>query len=123
LKLKTKEWHELTNLTKGSALVVERVRIPESNIAIEGDFELPALARLSAEDQIFVMAFVRAEGVIKEMERIYGVSYPTIKNRLARIVAQLQFVETVTVTRKQEVIDALANGEISANEAIERLLK
>lgn len=121
--MKTKEWQELTRLTKGSALVVERVRLPESDIAIEGAFELPALARLPSEDQIFVMAFVRAEGVIKEMERIYGVSYPTIKNRLARIVGQLQFVETVTTTHKQDVIDALERGELSANEAIERLSK
>jgi hypothetical protein len=121
--LKTKDWHELTRLTKGSALVVERVRIAESDIAIEGAFELPALARLPAEDQVFVMAFMRAEGVIKEMERIYGVSYPTIKNRLARIAGQLQFVETVTPNRKQEVVDALERGEISASEAIERLSK
>ncbi len=121
--MKTKDWHELTRLTKGSALVVERVSIQESGIAIEGAFELPALARLPAEDQVFIMAFVRAEGVIKEMERIYGVSYPTIKNRLARIAGQLQFVETVTLTHKQEIIGALERGEISANEAIERLSK
>src|SRR5512137_394654 len=95
--------------------------MPESDIIIEGAFELPVLARLSAEDQVFVMAFVKAEGVIKEMERIFGVSYPTIKNRLARIAGQLQFVETVSVPYKMEVIEALDRGEITAQEAIERL--
>ena len=69
------------------------------------------------------MAFVRSEGVIKEMERIFGVSYPTIKSRLARISGQLQLVETVPVSRKQEIVDALERGEISATEAIERLSK
>jgi hypothetical protein len=76
---------------------------------------------LSAEDQVFVMAFVRAEGVIKEMERIFGVSYPTIKGRLARIGERLQFVETVPSTRQQEIVDALERGEITTREAIERL--
>jgi hypothetical protein len=121
--LKNRDWQELTRLTQGSNIVVERVRIPESDITIEGAFELPALARLSADDQVFVMAFVRAEGVIKEMERVFGVSYPTIKSRLARIVGQIQFVETIIISKRQEVMDALDRGEITAKEAIERLSK
>jgi len=50
---------------------------------------------LTLEDQVFVMAFVRCEGTIKEMEKTFGVSYPTIKNRLGRIGKQLEFVETI----------------------------
>lgn len=120
--MKTREWHDLTDLTKGSPFTIERIRIPESGIAIEGVFELPPLARLSSDDQVFVMAFVKCEGVIKEMERIFGVSYPTIKSRLARIAGQLQFVETVRPsTRKQEVLDSLGRGEITAEEAIKSL--
>ncbi len=121
--MKTKDWQELTSLTQGSKFVVERVRLVDSDSTIEGAFELPALARLTAEDQVFVMAFVRAEGSIKEMERIFGVSYPTIKNRLSRIGEQLQFVETVQHTAKQDVITELERGEITAEEAIERLSK
>ena len=63
-------------------LVIERVRIPGKEIAIEGAFTLPELARLSLEDQIFVTAFLRSHGSIKEMEQVFGVSYPTIKARL-----------------------------------------
>jgi hypothetical protein len=121
--LKSMEWQELTRLTRGNTFVVEKVRIPDSGITIEGAFELPALARLPAEDQVFIMAFVRAEGVIKEMERVFGVSYPTIKNRLARISGQLQFVESVPQTQKQEVLDSLERGEMTAQEAIETLSK
>jgi hypothetical protein len=117
------EWQDLIRLTQGAPVVVERVRVPQSGIFIEGAFELPMLARLPADDQVFIMAFVKAEGVIKEMERIFGVSYPTIKNRLARISAQLQFVETVTLSKKQEALDALERGEISFEEAVERLSK
>jgi hypothetical protein len=61
--------------------------------------------------------------VIKEMERVFGVSYPTVKSRLAKISGQLKMVETVPASQKQEVVDALERGDISALEAIERLSK
>ena len=82
------DWQALTRLTSGRPLRIERVRLTDADIAIEGPFELPPLAQLSAEDQVFVAAFVRAHGSIKEMEKLFGVSYPTIKNRLNRIGAQ-----------------------------------
>jgi hypothetical protein len=115
----------LTRLTQGAPIVVERVRFVESGIAVEGQFELPPLARLPAEDQVFVMAFVRNDGSIKDMEKTFGVSYPTIKNRLSRIAGQFQMVETVTapVPPKEDILGALERGEITAAEAIERLSK
>ena len=122
--MKIREWQDLAALTRGKTFTIERVRILENDIAIEGSFELPPLARLSAEDQVFVMAFVKCEGVIKEMERIFGVSYPTIKSRLGRIASQLQFVETVPpTTQNQEILEALERGDMTAQEAIERLSK
>jgi hypothetical protein len=122
-KLKSKEWQELTRVTQGAPFIIERVRLVDSGIAVEGEFELPPLARLPAEDQVFVMAFVKSDGSIKEMERIFGISYPTVKNRLSRIASRLQFVENVTRPRKEEILAALERGEINAQEAIERLLK
>src|SRR5882672_8641890 len=89
-----RDWQELTHFTKGEAIVVERVRMVEKDIAIEGSFELPQLARLGLEDQVFITAFVRCHGSIKEMEQIFGVSYPTIKARLNRISQSLEFIET-----------------------------
>jgi hypothetical protein len=121
--MKTKDWQELTRLTQGAPFVIERVRLTDSGIAVEGAFDLPPLARLPAEDQVFIMAFVRADGSIKEMERTFGVSYPTIKSRLSRIAGQLQFVENLPTSPKQDVIAALERGEITAEEAIERLSK
>lgn len=121
--MKPKEWQELTRLTGGAPLIIERVRLTDSGIAIEGAFELPPLARLPAEDQVFVMAFVKADGSIKEMERSFGVSYPTIKNRLSRIAEQFPMVETVTTPAREDTIAALERGEITAKEAIERLSK
>src|SRR3982751_2018951 len=87
------DWQALTRLTAGAAFEVERVRLTGENVAIEGHFEVPPLAMLAPDDQIFVAAFVRCHGSIKQMEQLFGVSYPTIKNRLNRIGAQLPFAE------------------------------
>jgi len=115
------DWQELTQLTRGQALIVERVRIIEKDIAVEGRFELPQLARLSLEDQVFITAFVRTHGSIKEMEQVFGVSYPTIKSRLTRIANSLEFVETNPTPSRAEILDRLKRGEISAQDAIREL--
>lgn len=118
---KPSEWQELTQLTQGAPLVVERVRLAGKNIAIEGRFELPQLAKLAAEDQVFVAAFIRSHGSIKEMEQTFGVSYPTIKARLNRIAQSLEFVDMNPAPSRQEILDRLSRGEISAEEAITQL--
>ena len=117
----SRDWQELSQLTQGEAVVVERVRIVEKDIAIEGRFELPQLARLGLEDQVFITAFVRSHGSIKEMEQIFGVSYPTIKSRLTRIANSLEFVETNPAPSRTEILDRLKRGEISAQDAIKEL--
>jgi hypothetical protein len=118
-----KDWQELTKMTRGKTFTIERVRLADSDIAIEGSFALPPLANLSAEDQVFVMAFIRCRGSIKEMEEMFGISYPTVKNRLNRVAGQLEFVEIVKVSPQEEVISELERGEISAEEALRRLQK
>ena len=119
----TTEWNELTKMTQGKPVTVERVRVVDSGIAIEGSFAPPPLASLSAEDQVFVMAFIRCHGSIKEMEEMFGISYPTVKNRLNRIARQFKFVEIVNIATEEDVIGELERGEISAEEAIRRLSK
>jgi len=118
---KPQDWSELLALTQGRHLVVEKVRLPEKDIAIEGAFELPQLARLPIEDQVFIAAFVKSHGSIKEMEQVFGVSYPTVKARLNRIGSALEFVETDPAPPRNEVLDRLARGEITATEAIAEL--
>ena len=118
------EWHELTNLTGERAFVVTGVRLKESNIAIEGEFDIPLLAGLRYEDQVFVGEFVRSHGSIKQMEKAFGVSYPTIKNRLNRITSQLNLVHVEVEPEhesRDDVLDLLERGEITAAEAAERL--
>jgi hypothetical protein len=116
-----KDWQELAQFITNEPIVVERVRLLEKDIAIEGSFDLPQLARLSSEDQVFITAFVRSHGSIKEMERVFGVSYPTIKARLTRIADSLEFVETDPTPSKSEILERLREGKISAEDAIREM--
>lgn len=120
------DWHILTKLTGGSPFSVERVRMVESGVAIEGTFEPPALAQLSSDDQVFVAAFVRCHGSIKDMEKLFGVSYPTIKNRLNRIGAQLPFAEVDVPPppprpTSSELLTKLERGDMTVGDVLAEL--
>jgi hypothetical protein len=115
------EWQELTSMTGNREFYISRVTLKERGIAIEGEFELPPLAKISYEDQVFAAEFIRSHGSIKQMEQTFGVSYPTIKARLNRIAANLQFVRAERMFDKEEVLAQLERGELSPKEAIERL--
>ena len=119
-----KEWQELTKITRGMPLIIETVRLKNEDITIEGEFELPPLARLTFEDQIFVAAFVKSHGSIKEMEKLFGVSYPTIKSRLNRISDQLEFLK-IDISdpgeKTDDTLDRLERGEITVDEALDHI--
>jgi len=118
-----KDWTYLKKLTGGQEFTISRVSLAGSGISIDGEFDLPPLARLNAEDQVFVAAFVCSHGSIKQMEKQFGVSYPTIKSRLNRISRQLDFVEVSSASPAGETLDKLNRGEITADEAIRLISK
>ncbi len=115
----SQDWMELTKLTGGAPLTVERVKVKD--IAIEGSFDLPPLAQLTMEDQTFITAFVRSHGSIKEMEQQFGISYPTVKNRLNAISRLLEFVEINPPASRNEVLEELDRGRITVDEAVQKM--
>jgi hypothetical protein len=120
------DWQTLTRLTGGSPFYIERIQLADQEIAVEGRFDVPPLARLAADDQVFVAAFIRCHGSIKQMEKFFGVSYPTIKNRLNRIGAQLPFAEIDPPAdderpTRSELLSRLERGELSVNDVLTRL--
>lgn len=119
-----RDWAYLTSMTGGKPITIRRVSLDGEDIAIDGEFELPPLARLKAEDQVFVAVFVKSHGSIKQMEKQFGISYPTVKSRLNRIGEQLDFVNVESVAEpRNEILDRLDRGEISVEEALNALGK
>jgi hypothetical protein len=122
----TQDWQALTRLTSGMPFEIERVRFTGQEVAIEGRFELPPMAQLPADDQIFVAAFVRCHGSIKQMEKFFGVSYPTIKNRLNRIGALLPLAEIEPAPEHEqasasELLSRLERGEMTVKDVLNQL--
>jgi hypothetical protein len=121
--MSTQDWQVLTRLTGNGRFEIERVRLADQDVAIEGRFELPPLARLNADDQVFVVAFVRCHGSIKQMEKFFGVSYPTIKNRLNRIAALLPLAEIAPddQTTTSDLLARLERGEATVQDVLAQL--
>ena len=99
---------------------VTRLSCPTCRVVMEGEIELPTLAQLSLEDQAFVMAFVRHHGSIKKMESLFDISYPTVKNRLNAIAAALD-KSMQAPSPRAFVLEQLSRGEITVEEALEKL--
>ncbi len=128
------DWKQLTDLTNDQEISVKEVQVKESGICIQGEFELPPLAKLSMDDQVFVAAFIKCHGSIKEMEKFFGVSYPTIKARLKKIGSLLDLLN-IEVSHTEEVVkekikdsktsilDKVSSGNLSVEEALEELRK
>jgi hypothetical protein len=102
------------------ALKVSRMACTSCGMVMEGEFELSPLGKLSPEDQAFVMAFVRHHGSIKKMESLFGISYPTVKNRLNAIGAALD-KSFEAPSPNLYVLEQLSRGELTVEEALERL--
>ncbi len=123
------EWQTLTKMTEGKPLKVTRVEITDTGISVEGNFKLPPLAQLSSEDQLFAAVFLKTHGSIKQMEKFFGISYPTVKNRLNKIAGQLDMVNIDIMVEEPEkdkeermnVLDMLESGKISLEEALKEL--
>ena len=74
---------------------------------MHGDYLLPGLSRLGSEDQQFALAFILCSGSLKEMARLYGVSYPTVRNRLDDLIARLN---RIAEAQEKEAADDGAEG-------------
>ena len=90
------------------------------DVRLEGDFEVPALATLSLEDQAFVIVFLKHHGSLKKMESLFDISYPTVKNRLNAIARELDKTFDAS-SPNLRVLEALERGELSVDEALDQM--
>ncbi|QJB39571.1 DUF2089 domain-containing protein [Chitinophaga oryzae] len=76
-----------------SPLKVTSLACEACDTTVSGSFELPLLARLPADDLQFVIDFVKSSGSLKVMAQQLGLSYPTVRNRLDDIIANIETIE------------------------------
>ncbi len=94
---------------------------PACGTEVHGRFAPNEFALLPKEHLDFLRLFVKARGNLKEVERILGVSYPTVRARLDALLKALGYEEGGGGEERLQVLEALRRGEISVEEAVARL--
>jgi len=111
-------------------LTVARLDCPDCKISIEGEFTPPALLKLTGAQIDFVEVFIKNRGVIREVERELGVSYPTVRARLDEVIAALGFSPKSapeasaiddSASRRRSVLADLKDGKLTPDEALAAL--
>jgi len=106
----------------GEPLLVTRLECEASGIVIEGRFQPNEFALLGEEQLEFLRLFVKARGNLKELERILGLSYPTIRLRFETLLRAIGYEAGADAGEERTgVLELLERGEISAEEATKRL--
>ena len=109
----------------GDDLRIVRLECPGCGSALQGNFSLGRLARLTREQLQFVEVFIRCRGKIKDVEEDLGISYPTVVARLNEVVQAMGFEvrqeDADNAARRQQILDELASGKLTAADAASRL--
>lgn len=106
-------------------LKVNKLKCTTCNTVIENEFKLSRFDYLNKEQMQFVETFIRCRGSIKEVEKELGISYPTVRSKLDEVIESLGYSvkETKIKQDNNNILDALEKGEISPDEAINKLKK
>jgi hypothetical protein len=108
----------------GEPLEVTRLRGPRSGVVIEGNFLPNEFALLDRESLDYLRLFVKVRGNLKEVERMLGVSYPTVRARFEQLLRALGYEAAAADEPRESRSDVLARlerGEITAEDATRAL--
>jgi hypothetical protein len=97
---------------------ISELSCEECGLTHGGDFYTPRLYRLGADDQRFTELFVLASGSLKQMAQLLGVSYPTVRNRLNKLIEVLREEKQKDDKRKQKILKDIEAGHISAKQGM-----
>ena len=104
----------------GSPMRVVRLECGHCGTAVDGQFEAGQLGLLPAEQQDFVLTFLRSRGNIKEVERELGISYPTVRARLDEVLRALG-LPTDSRPDVSSILEQIERGELTVDEAVRKL--
>jgi hypothetical protein len=113
-------------------LSATRLRCPDCSITIDGDFAMPQLLKLTRAQIDFIEVFIKNRGIIREVERELGVSYPTVRARLDEVIQALGYSGKSAsddndntadngASRRRTVLADLKAGKITPEEALAAL--
>ena len=85
-----------------SQLKVKSLLCEQCETEIQGQYELPPLASLCPDDQAFILNFMKVSGSLKEMAKLLGLSYPTVRNRLDDIIERVKLAENPDKNNRKE---------------------
>ena len=102
---------------------VTTMRCDACQIDIQAAFPMFRVGNLPAEHQRFIEMFVLAGGNLKTMAEQTGVSYPTVRNRLDKVIAALRDEIAKTSQVKGTILDAVDRGQMDADEAAKIIKK
>ena len=104
-------------------LTVARLKCDCCETVIENRFRLSKFDYLSEEELYFTETFIRCRGNIKEVEKGLGISYPTVRSKLDAVIKKLGYEAEADErpAKREEILKALENGEITAEQAIAQL--
>jgi len=110
----------------GKNLIVTEVQTADGEVTIRAPFEIPRLAQLDPEHYRFMETFLRCRGMMNAVERELGISYPTVRAKLDSLLQALDLQPVRPPDKpnnevKSKIIEQLERGEISADEAKERM--
>lgn len=105
----------------GERMRIRNLSCGSCGLSLEGEMELPKLARLTPEDREFVELFTLSGGSLKEVGRILGISYPTVRGRLDHVISNLKSLDESSRKRRMEILEKLEKGEIKTEEALKVL--
>ena len=66
------------------------------------------MAELEDEDLTFIKKFLLASGSLKEVASLYGVTYPTVRLRLDRLIQKIQLTESAEADPYVSLVKRLA---------------
>lgn len=98
-------------------MVISELKCPKCDLRIRKDFESCDFCSLPEQDHEFLLVFLRAQGRITDMEKVLGVSYPTIKAKIDSLLKSLN-LSPIAAEEEHDPLEALAQGKISVDEAV-----
>lgn len=109
----------------GGQIVITEIQCANCHLKMQGEFTPGLFSTLSSDQLTFVRAFLRVRGNLSEMEKVLGVSYPTIRNKLEEINQALEHAEQNPVLpandARNTILQKVASGQLDAAQALEQL--